>query len=116
LLGLSLFIVTLIPVTAVEEVINTQFTVNPGAKHEAYYHTHIFGKSVLKGEFTIDGENIYLTEYGYNTQHLQNIYVKRQYSSGVDPADDLYTFIFNNTEGRAEGLVRFELEEVWTRP
>ena len=52
----------------------------------------------------------------YNTEHLNNIYVKGQYSFTVDPADDLYVFIFDNTEGHGESFVTFALEEIWTRP
>jgi len=116
LLGLSLFIVTLIPTTSVEEVINTEFMLDPGTEHEKNYHTHIFGKSALKGEVIVEGEGIYLTVDFYNTEHLDNVYIDGQYSFLVDPADDLYVFIFNNTEGNNESSVKFTLEEIWTRP
>jgi len=116
LLGLSLFIVTLIPTTSVEEAINTEFIVDPGTEHEEYYHTHIFGKSALKGEVIVEGESIYLTVNFYNTEHLDNVYVDGPYSFMVDPADDLYIFIFNNTEGHNESSVKFRLGEIWTRP
>ncbi|MCW4019876.1 MAG: hypothetical protein NWF14_01415 [Candidatus Bathyarchaeota archaeon] len=116
LLGLSLFIVTLIPTTGVEQAIKTEFMIDPGTEHEEYYHTHIFGKSALKGEVIVEGEGIYLTVGFYNTEHLDNVYVDGPYSFMVDPADDLYIFIFNNTEGHNESSVEFTLEEIWIRP
>ena len=123
--GLALLLICSFPVTSVEEVINTSFTVSPGTKYGPNdpgtgYHTRIhfkiLGKSVLKGEVTAEEEGIYLTVNFYNTEHLNNIYVKGQYSFTVDPANDLYVFIFDNTEGRIESLVKFRLEEIWTRP
>ena len=33
----------------------------------------------------------------------------------IDPADDLYVFIFDTIEGQIESLVNFKLEEIWTR-
>lgn len=121
LIGLAIFFIWLIPVTNVEEVINTSFAVGPGTKYGpndagTSYHTRILGKSALKGEVIVEGEGIYLTVNFYNTEHLKNIYVKGRYSFVVDPADDLYVFIFDNTEGSSENLVRFRLEEIWTRP
>lgn len=123
--GLALLLICSIPVTSVEEVINTSFTVSSGTKYGpndpgTSYHTRIhfkiLGKSVLKGEVFVEGEDIYLTVNFYNTEHLNNVYVKGQYSFRVDPADDLYVFIFDNTEGHSESLVKFRLEEIWTRP
>jgi len=121
LLGLGVLLVSSIPVTSTEEVINTSFTVSPGGKYGPNdagtgYHTRIFGKSVLKGELTVEGEGIYLDVGFYNTEHLRNIYVKGRYAFVIDPADDLYVFTFDNTRGKTESLVRFRLEEVWTRP
>ena len=123
--GLALLLICLIPVTSVEEVMNTSFTVSPGTKygpndpgtsHHTRIHFKILGRSVLKGEGIVEGEGIYLTVNFYNTEHLNNIYVKGQYSFTVDPADDLYVFIFDNTEGNTESSVKFGLEEIWTRP
>lgn len=110
-----------IPVTSVYEVINTQFMVGAGSKYGpydsgTYYHTTMFGKCVLRGEIIVEGEGIYLTAYGYNTQHLSNIYVKGKSSFTVDPADDQYTFAFDNTEGHNESSVKFTLEEIRTGP
>jgi len=121
LLGLTILLVSSIPITSIEEVIDTSFTVPPGTTYGpndagTSYHTRIIGRSVLKGEVMVEGEGIYLTVNFYNTEHLRNIYVRGRYSFIVDPADDLYVFIFDNTDGRSESLVKFRLEEVWTRP
>jgi hypothetical protein len=75
----------------------------------------VLGKSVLRGEVFTEGEGIHLTVRGYNAEHLADTYVERRHSFLVDPADDLYTFAFRN-EGRGESVVRFTLEEIWTRP
>ena len=123
--GLALLLICLIPVTSVEEIINTSFTVDPGTKYGpndpgTSYHTRIhfkiFDKSVLRGEAIVEGEGIYLTVNFYNTEHLNDIYVEGQYSFVIDPANDLYVFIFDNTEGHSGSLVEFRLEEIWTRP
>lgn len=124
LLGLALLLICLVPITSVEEVINTSFTISPGAKYGPNdpgtgHHTRIhflLDKSVLKGEVIVEGEGIYLTVNFYNTDHLNGIYVEGQYSFTIDPADDLYVFFFDNTEGHIESLVRFRLEEIWTGP
>lgn len=121
LAGLAVLLICSMPITSAVEVINTSFMVNPGTKYGPYaprtsYHTHIFGKSALKGEVIVEGEGIYLTVHGYNTQHLENIYVKEQYGFTVDPANDLYTFVFDNTEGHSESSLRLTLEEIWTIP
>jgi len=121
LLGLTILLVSSIPITSVEEAINTSFTVPSGTKYGPPnggigYHTRIFGKSVLKVEVLIEGEGIYLTAYGYNAQHLTNLYEEGLHSLIIDPAHDLYTFTFDNTKGSAESLVKFTLKEVWTRP
>ena len=124
LLGLALLLICSVPITSVEEVINTSFTISPGAKYGPNdpgtgHHTRIhliLDKSVLKGEVIVEGEGIYLTVNFYNTDHLNGIYVEGQYSFTIDPADDLYVFTFDNTEGHIESLVRFRLEEIWTRP
>lgn len=121
LLGLVILFVCSIPVTSGEEVINASFTVAPGAKYGPNdagtgYHTRIFGKSVLKGEVFVEGEGIHLTAGFYNTEHLRDIYVVGRFSFVISPADDLYVFTFDNTNGRGESSVRFRLEEVWTRP
>jgi len=120
LLGLSLLSMTLIPVTSTEEVINFSFTVSAGDKYGPYdngttCHTRVLGKSVLQGEITVVGEGIYLTASGYNAYQIKDLYITDTYSFVIDPADDLYTFTFNNTGGRNESSVHFKLKEIWTR-
>jgi len=119
LLGLSLLSMALIPVTSAEEVINSSFTVSAGNKYGPYdngttYHTSVLGKSVLQGEITVVGEGIYFTANGYNTLQIKDLYVSDTYNFVIDPADDLYTFTFNNTGGHNESSVHFKLKEVWT--
>ena len=55
--GLALLLICLIPVTSVEEIINTSFTVDPGTKygpndpgtsHHTHLHFKILGKSLLR--------------------------------------------------------------------
>jgi len=121
LLGLASLLICLIPVTTSEEVINATFTLSPSTRYAppnagTNYHTRIFGRSVLRGEGTVEGNGIYLTVYGYNTKNLEKSYLGGRYTFAIDPADDLYTFIFDNTEGRGESSVQFTLEETWTRP
>jgi len=124
LLGLAVLLVCLVPTTSVEEVINNSFTVSPGAKYGpndrgTNYHTRIhfiLDKSVLKGEVDVEGEGIYLTVNFYNTEHLDGVYIDGHYGFTIDPADDLYVFTFDNTQGNSDSSVRFRLEEVWTRP
>jgi hypothetical protein len=120
-MGLALSAVIVVPVTSVEEVISTSFTVEPGTTYGPYdngtvYHTRIFGISVLVGEVVIEEQGVYLTVSGEHTQHLKDIYVSAQHEFVIDPAEDQYTFIFNNTDGVASSSVRFILEETWTRP
>jgi len=122
LLGLAILLFSAIPITSIEEVINTSFRVPPGTRYgppdagTIGYHTRIFGKSVLKVEVLIEGGGIYLIASGYNAQHLTGLYGEGLYSLTIDPADDLYTFTFDNTNGSTESLVKFTLKEVWTRP
>lgn len=120
LIGLTLFLIASIPVTRVDEVINTSFTLAPSTKYGpydtgTYYHTRVFiFKSVLRGDILIEGEGVYLTVNGYNTQELRNIYVKGEKSFVIELADDQYTFTFDNSKGSAPSLVKFTLREVWT--
>lgn len=125
LAGIVLLFIGFVPVTSVEEVISSSFTVNPGTRYGPYdngtvYHTRInfpiMSKSVLKGEVIVEGGSIYLTLNGYIQNPLSDSHIKDQYSFKVDPADDLYTFIFDNTEGHEASHVEFRLEEIWTRP
>jgi len=119
--GFAVLLVCSIPITSAEVVIDISFTVPPGSKYGPNdagtgYHTRILGKSILEGEVLVEGGGIYVTAGFFNTQHVDNVYVDRQYNFVIDPADDLYVFVFDNTNGKAESLVRFTLKEVWTRP
>lgn len=106
--------------TNVDTVIDVSFTVESGTKYEPYddsgnyHHTRVLSKSALSGEVFVEGQGIYLTVIGYNTQGLTDIYVETYYSFKIDPADDLYTFNFDNTQGITESIIRFVLKEEWT--
>ena len=111
LLGLGTFIISALPVRRVDEVINTSFALSPGGKYGpydngTYYHTRVFitkffmYKSTLEGEASVQGEGIYLTVNGHNTQGLQSVYVDERESFVIDPADDQYTFTFDNTKNK----------------
>ena len=119
LIGLTLFLIASIPVTRVDEVINTSFSVAPGTKYGPYdagtvYHTRVLiFKSILKGDMTVEGQGLYLNVNGCNAQHLQGVYVKEGMSFVIEPANDQYTFTFDNTEGSAPSLVKFTIREVW---
>ncbi|MFQ5832439.1 MAG: hypothetical protein ACE5H4_07045 [Candidatus Thorarchaeota archaeon] len=122
LVGLVLIASCAFPVVSIEEVINVSFTLSPGfeygpGENGTTYHTRVHGySSVLRGEITIDGGGVYFNANGYNTQDFKNVYVEDQYAFTVDPADDLYWFVFNNTSGGSESDIAFRLEEVWTAP
>ena len=121
LIALSLIIICLIPITNTELVIHTSVAVSPGVQDDPYnsgtvHHARILCKSILSGDITIQGENIYLTVYGYNTQHLKHILIEAQYRFVINPAEDLYIFIFDNTEGQNESLIEFKLVEKWMSP
>ena len=113
--GLAVILVGLtlsIPTTRTYEAINISFILNPGGKYGpydngTYYHTMIFGKSVLKGEVAVEGEGMYITARGYNVQEFSDVYVQGQYSFAIAPAHDQYTFTFDNTEGTIKSLVKF---------
>ena len=120
LIGLALFLIAWLPVTRIDEVIDTSFALTPGTNYGPYdagtvYHTRVFVfKSVLRGEITVEGEGVYLTMNGWNVKNLQNTYVKGEKSFMIEPANEQYTFTFDNTHGSIPSLVRFRLTEVWT--
>lgn len=122
LVGLVLIASCTFPVVSIEEVINVSITLSPGyeygpSENGTTYHTRVLGySSFLRGEIMIEGEGVYFSANGYNTQDLKNVYVEDQYTFTVDPADDLYWFVFNNTSGGSESDIAFRLEEVWTAP
>lgn len=118
LFGISLFIISVIPVTRTAEVIDASFTLAPGEQRgpyddDTYYHTKVLVKSALKGEITVDGGAIHVTAKGYNIKNLDRCF-EGAYSFTIVPAEDQYTFIFDNTGGTTECTVKFVLTEVWT--
>lgn len=121
LVGLTLFGVTLIPVTRVTEEIRDTFVVGVGSSYGPYdagtvYHTRVLVKSALKAEVFVEGNGIYLTVNGYNTQDLRSVYIDESKTFVIEPADDLYTFTFDNSRGTIGSLVGFSLSEIWTGP
>ena len=71
-MGITLSATIVVPVTSVQEVINTSFTVEPGTMYGPYddgttYHTMIFSISVLRGEVVIEGQGVYLNVRGEHT-------------------------------------------------
>jgi hypothetical protein len=99
-------------------VIDTYFFLEPNEKYGpyengTYYHTHVITKSTLMGEVLVEGGGVYFTADGYNTQHLKNIFINQNYSLVVEPADDQYTFTFENTGGDLQSSIKFTLKERW---
>lgn len=121
IMGLALLSTISIPVTDDNVVISTTFTIGPGMTYGPYdddtvYHTRIFGSSALRGEIIIEGEGIYLTVDGENTQHLKGVLVNDRFEFEITSAIDQYTFEFDNTNSVAASTVHFALEDTWTRP
>ncbi len=121
LLGLSLMLICLMPVTAVDEVIRIHFLLSPGTVYGppdpgTSYHTRILSNSVLKGKVIVEGEGVCFSIQGYNTPSLNSINIEEKYSFGINPAADLYTFTFDNTKGWNESSVKFTLEETFSQP
>jgi len=90
----------------------------PGSKYGPYangtaYHTRVISKSKLIGEVDVEGGGVYFTANGYNTENLKNVFIDQRYSFTVDPADDLYTFTFDNAASTARSSIRFALKERW---
>ena len=50
---------------------------------------------------------------GQNIQDLKNLYIEGEKSFTIEPADDQYTFTFDN-KGMSDCTVEFVLKEVWT--
>jgi hypothetical protein len=119
LLGSSLFLLLFFCATRIDTVVEISFTLQPGETYGpymngTYYHTRVIAKSVLMGKVVAGGEGINFTASGFNTQRLKNVFVSQNYSFAIDPADDLYTFTFNNTGSDIQSVVQFTLEERWT--
>jgi len=117
LIGIALFLISSIPITRTDEVINTSFTINPGDSfgpydEGTYYHTRVLVRSILKIEIVTEGGGIYMTAGGQNVQDLKNFYVEGGKSFRIAPANDQYTFTFDN-KGMSDCTVEFALTEVW---
>ena len=118
-LGATLFLGSFVKTNA-DIVIDVTLTVGPGSKHmpqdepQTYYHTRVLSESSLRGEIFVEGGGIYLAAIGYDTQGLEDVCVEGHYSFKIDPADDLYAFTFDNTQGVTESVIRFILIEEWT--
>jgi len=105
-------------VTKTDTVVDVSFVLEPGEKlgpgqDGIYHHTRVFSRSALMGEVLVEGGAVNFTANGYNTQHLENVFVNQDYGFVVDPADDLYWFVFENVDGNIGSLIRFTLKERW---
>jgi len=119
LVGSSFFLLSFFCVTRTDTVIDVSFVLEPGEKHEpyengTYHHTRVISKSTLTGEVVVEGGGIGFTANGYNTQHLKNVFINQNYSFAINPADDLYTFAFDNEGAGIQSSVKFTLKEKWT--
>ncbi len=117
-LGVLLLLLSVLSFTRTDTVIDISFLVEPGEKYGpydngTYYHTRILSKSVLIGEVLVESGSINVTANGYNTYHLRNILIDQDYSFAIDPADDLYTFTFDNTGSNVQSSIAFTLQERW---
>ena len=120
LFGFILFIFSFVKINS-ETVIDAAFTVEAGMKIEpynepfTYYHTTVFSKSVLIGELSVEEGSILFSVEGSNVDELHNVFVEATYSFKIDPADDQYTFTFDNTQGMTVSEITFVLKEEWTQ-
>lgn len=116
-LAVILFLFSLLIATRTDTVIDTSFVLEPNEKigqydNGTYYHTHVISKSTLLGEVLVEGGSVNLTANGYNTQHLKKIVINQNYSLVIEPADDQYTFTFENS-GDHLSSIKFTLKERW---
>ena len=117
-LGASSFLLSFFSVARTETVIDISFVLEPGRKYGpyengTYHHTRVISKSTLTGEVAVEGAGVYFTANGYNTEHLRNVFINQNYSFVINPADDLYTFTFDNTVGNTQSSITFTLQERW---
>ena len=113
LLGSSLSLLSFLSASRTDTVTDISFVLEPDETYETYHHTRIFGKSILVGEIMVEDGGINFTAYGYNAQHLENVPIGQNYSFVVNPADDLYTFKFENSKNNVQSSIGFTLEETW---
>jgi len=115
-LGISLLLLSVLSFFRTDTVIEVSFVMEPGEKYGPYdngtaYHTTVFSKSILIGELVVNGGSFNFTANGYNTPHLKNIFINQNYHFLIDPADDLYTFTFDNSRGINQCSITFTLQE-----
>jgi len=108
-----LFILSFLSAIRTDTVIDSSFVLELGEEYETYYHTRIITISSLTGEVVVEGVGVYLTAYGYNTKHLENVFIDQNFSFTINPADDLYSFTFENSGSNTQSSVKFTLEEKW---
>lgn len=119
-LGVFLFLVSSLNATKTDTVIDISFVLEPNGKYGpyekgTYHHTRVISKSTLIGEVEIKGGGIYFTANGYDTQHLKTVFINQNYSFVIDPADDIYTFTFENIDSNIQSSVKFTLKEKWIK-
>jgi len=106
-----LFILSFLSATRTDTVIDTSFVLEPREEYETYHHTRVITISSLTGEVVVEGVGVDLTTYGYNTKHLRNVFIDQNLSFTINPADDLYSFTFENSGSNTQSSVKFTLEE-----
>lgn len=74
--------------------------------------TRVLVRSILKIEIVTEGGGIYLTAGGQNVQDLKDFYIEGGKSFTIAPANDQYTFTFDN-KVMSDCTVEFVLTEVW---
>ena len=117
-IGVTLFLFSFLIATRTDAVIDTYFVLKPAEKYGpyengTYYHAHVISKSSLMGEVLVEGGSVNFTADGYNTQHLKNIFIDQNYSLFIEPADDQYTFTFENPSESLQSSIKFTLKEKW---
>ena len=116
-LGLAFFLLSFFSATRVDTVINISFNLKTGEKYEpyengTYHHTRVASiATVLIGEVIVEDGSISFTASGYNTQHLKNVFINQNRNFAINPADDLYTFTFDNTGSDGASSIKFTLKE-----
>ncbi len=118
LIGITLFLISSIPITRTDEMINTSFTISPDDSFDpyntgTYYHTRVLAKSILNVEINVEGEGLYVSVGGQNVHDLEDVLVEGWESFTIAPANDQYTFTFANM-GTSDCVVEFTLTEIWT--
>lgn len=116
-LGVVALFVSFLAATRADTVIDKSFVLKPNEKfgsyeNGTYYHAHVISKSALTGEVTVQGGSVNFTAEGYNTQNLKAIGIYPNFSLAIDPAEDQYTFTFENIDV-SPSTVNFTLKETW---